>query len=274
MTNKSVAPMTTTKDAPPATRKPKKGRSPGYPGVDLERALELTRVLYKQERQHPTAAETVAQHWGMKSVSSQFLTGLSALKKFGLLDALPQRSVQSGHVKVSDLALNIILDERAGSPERDAAIRQAALKPDIHANLWREYNGELPSDPNLRFHLVRDLKFTEGGASEFIVEFRRTITFAGLSRADALSDRNSDKMEGQEEIPMSTPQQPELDRGYQLPPPIRPASGQIREVPIPIQGSAWPMLKASFPLSEDAWTQMLAVLNAMKPGLIEPKKDT
>ncbi len=48
-------------------------------------------------------------------------------------------------------------------------------------------------------------------------------------------------------------------------------SGQVREVPIPIQGTAWPALKAAFPLSEEAWAQMLAVLAAMKPGLVESK---
>jgi hypothetical protein len=49
-------------------------------------------------------------------------------------------------------------------------------------------------------------------------------------------------------------------------------SGQVREVPIPIQGSAWPALRAAFPMTEEAWTQMIAVLNAMKPGLVEAKK--
>jgi hypothetical protein len=47
------------------------------------------------------------------------------------------------------------------------------------------------------------------------------------------------------------------------------ASVAVREIPIPIQGTAWAVLKAAFPLSEDAWTQMIAVLNAMKPGLVE-----
>jgi hypothetical protein len=46
----------------------------------------------------------------------------------------------------------------------------------------------------------------------------------------------------------------------------------LREVPIPIQGTAWPSIKAAFPLSEAAWTQMIAVLNVMKPGLVEQPK--
>lgn len=57
--------------------------------------------------------------------------------------------------------------------------------------------------------------------------------------------------------------------GFPQRPPNR--GGQVREVPIPIQGSAWPALKATFPMTEEAWTQMIAVLNAMKPGLVEAK---
>ena len=88
-----------------------------------------------------------------------------------------------------------------------------------------------------------------------------------------LSDHDDDKVEGEQGARTDTmPDLMErLDGFPQRPPP--PRVGQVREVPIPIQGSAWPALKAAFPLSEEAWAQMIAVLNAMKPGLVEPKKD-
>jgi hypothetical protein len=271
MTDKPTG-ATAAKDGTGTAPKPKKGRSPAYPGIDLKRALELAAAVYKVEKQHPTAAETVAQHWKMQVKSGQFLTNLSALKKFGLLDAMPQRGPQSGYVKTSDTARDILVDDREDSQEREAAIKRAALKPDIHADLWRKYNGELPSDASLRFYLIRDLKFTEAGANEFIGEFRRTITFAGLASSDSLSASNDDKMrdeEGEQPSRMSALQ----DRTGLPPQPPIPRAGQLREIPIPIQGSAWPALKAAFPMSEEAWTQMIAVLNAMKPGLVEPKKE-
>lgn len=70
---------------------------------------------------------------------------------------------------------------------------------------------------------------------------------------------------------MSTSQAAEIGNVW---PATQPLSGHLREVPIPIQGSAWPLLRAAFPLTEDAWTQMIMVLNAMKPGLVEPKKES
>ena len=46
----------------------------------------------------------------------------------------------------------------------------------------------------------------------------------------------------------------------------------MRDLFIPIQGYAWPLLRIAFPMTEDAWMQMMAVLIAMKPGLVEEKE--
>jgi hypothetical protein len=255
----------------------KRGRSPAYPGIDLKRALELVTLVYKQDRKNPAASETVARHWKQPVTSSQFLTSLSAAKKFGLLEAMPQRGPHSGQVRVSDLARDIIVDEREDSQERVAAIKRAALLPDIHSALWRKFNGELPSDANLRFHLIRDRGFTEAGAADFISQFKRTIAFAQLVPTDELSEPDRDKVAADESAPSDTmgdfmnrmigwPQQQA---------PVRKAPPQMKEIPIPIQDAAWPVIKAAFPLTESAWAQMIAVLNAMKPGLVQdPKPET
>ena len=42
----------------------------------------------------------------------------------------------------------------------------------------------------------------------------------------------------------------------------------IKHVPIPIAGAQWPTLVADFPMTEQAWESMLALLKAMKPGLV------
>lgn len=259
---------------PTSPKGKKKGRSPAYPGIDLERALELARMLYKQERYHPAAQQTIFQHWGLQGTSSFGMVAISALRKFGLVETFSQRGPQSGQAKLSDVALSILLDEREDSPDRQTLIQRVALTPEIHADLWRKYQGTLSSDQNLRFHLIRERGFTERGADEFIAEFRHTIVFARLGPDTVLSEQNSDKMERHEGPFMSTPQPAETDQGRQgiRAPAIQ--QGQTREVPIPIQGSAWPLLRAAFPLTEDAWTQMIMVLNAMKPGLVEPKKES
>ena len=252
--------------------KPRKGRSPSYPGVDLRRSLELAKMVYAQAKHHPVAPGLAFHAWNMKSKSSQALISIAALKKFGLLEAMPQRGPDSGRVRVSDLAIGILLDEREDSAEKADRIRQAALKPGIHAELWKQYDGQLPENAALRFHLQHDRKFTESGAEDFIEQFRSTIAFADLEPGDAQSgdgDDDNREVEADEDAPMTEAR-----------PTQRPASAttvkltaDIREVPIPIAGSEWPRLKARFPLTEDAWNQMIKVLEAMKPGLVQPRAD-
>ena len=43
-----------------------------------------------------------------------------------------------------------------------------------------------------------------------------------------------------------------------------------RILQIPLGGNEWVAIQISTPITEAAWAQMLAVLEAMKPGLIEP----
>ena len=43
-----------------------------------------------------------------------------------------------------------------------------------------------------------------------------------------------------------------------------------RILQIPLGGNEWVAIQISTPITESAWAQMLAVLEAMKPGLIEP----
>ena len=171
---------------------------------------------------------------------------------------------------LSDLAVSILLDEREDSTEREKLVQRAALEPSIHDELWQQYHGKLPGDAVLRFHLQRDRKFTESGVADFIVQFRSTIAFAKLDTG-VKPDGRSDKIAATEGRSVAAAPPSPQDR--KPTPAVEPAT-EIREVPIPISGSVWPRLKAGFPLTEDAWNQMLRVLEAMKPGLVQPNTDT
>ena len=45
-------------------------------------------------------------------------------------------------------------------------------------------------------------------------------------------------------------------------------SGNVLTIPVPIIGGKPVTVEGEFPISEAAWTQFMAVLNAMKPGLV------
>jgi hypothetical protein len=251
----------------PQPMKRRKPRSPSYPGIPLDVALDRARSLYEQEGRHSAPVTAIVEHWGYGQKSSGGLITLAALKKFGLLADEGNRDRRQA--KLTDLALRILLDEREDMTDLRAAVQQAALTPPIHKALWERYGSRLPSDATLRTHLLLELDFTESGVKEFIPEFRRTIEYAGLleSQLDGSSEDDSagrDRHEGSVAgrvvaIPSPSPAQ-------------RPTEGALpasapRTVQIPVSQAAWVAFQGAFPLTEAEWQQMMAVLAAMKPAL-------
>ena len=41
-----------------------------------------------------------------------------------------------------------------------------------------------------------------------------------------------------------------------------------KEVQLPLANGVWPVLRGQFPMSSGDWDQMIALLQAMKPGLV------
>ena len=154
-------------------------RSPSYPYLDLPTALEKAAVLWRAEGRHAVAVNLAMQHWGYKEESSTGFSCIAALKKFGLVDH--EGMGESRQVRLSNLALTILLDNDPGSAARRDALRNAALGPRIHAELWERYGAELPSDQSLRRFLVLERSFNEAAVDELLEEYRATMAFAGLN---------------------------------------------------------------------------------------------
>lgn len=245
--------------SPPPVHRRKKFRSPSYPAIGLAAAIDRASDLYEVEGRSPTPVGVAVQHWGYAIKSSGGLQTVAALKKFGLLG--DEGSGEARKVSLTDLALDIILDEREGSSERRAAIQQAALSPPIHRQLWDRHGAALPSDRNLRYELTRELHFGEAAADELIREFRQTLDFAGLGKgdvADTLSDSPPDKSEN-----------PPVNQPPAAPPRQQAPAGEIA-IPVLLKaGQAQVKLQGTFPVTEAEWDRMLALLEAHRPGLVE-----
>ena len=127
----------------------KRGRSPSYPAIGLQEALRLARLLYDREGRSPAPIEAVVTDWGLKPTSGYGWVVVAALIKFGLLT--DEGKGPSRKAKLTNLALDIVLDQREDNGRRKELIREAALKPTIHADLWKKYGPTLPSDATLRF---------------------------------------------------------------------------------------------------------------------------
>ena len=255
----------TDQQQPPNTAR-KRGRSPSYPGLGLEAAVGRAREFYQRERQHPTHVDAVTGHWGYSPKSGGASVAVAALKKFGLV--VDEGAGGERRLRVTDLAVDIL--ENPDPSVRDKALKTAALKPAIHAELWQEYGPDLPSDQNLRWNLVRQRGFTETGATEFLENYKTTIAFAGLDSSDKLSSRIADDEQTEDDDDADTVHQ-EQSRA-----PLRRQAGSGRpgvvaiSVPVPGFGADQPAV-IEFPgkLSESEWTYFMAVLGAMKAGVIK-----
>jgi hypothetical protein len=242
-------------------RKKKRDRSPSYPGINLQDAVARAETLYRAEGRHKAPVDVVLGHWGYKAKSGAGLVALAALKKFGLLeDAGSADARQAGLTKTG-----VAIADRDTSPEeKQRLIREAALLPAIHAELWRDF-GEagMPSDSNMRSKLKSERGFTESGAAEFIAQFRETLAFAKLDGSGSISPDPEDKSVGLEDQIKLTPGsgvQTE-ERGKS------PASG-VRTFNVPLSPSESVIVQMPARMDDRSWTLWMAVMAAMKPGIV------
>jgi len=165
-------------------RKRKRTRSPAYPFINLETAIARAKEFYSKELRNAANVRVAMKHWGFVEESSNGAQIVAALISFGLLQ--DEGVGEKRKVRLTQTALRILLDERSDSKERAELIRQAALAPKIHQQLWEKWGNDLPSDAQLRHTLLLEwpVPFNENAVDTFIREYRDTIAFAKLSEYD------------------------------------------------------------------------------------------
>lgn len=259
------------KKSPPGQ---KRSRSPNFPGIGLEEALKRVSVTYQHEKRNFAHVDTLLHHWGYKPGSGMGGVVLAALSAYGFITL--EGSGRTRKAKVSDLGLRLLLmDPDEHATDRQRLLKDAALKPRIHSELWSEYDGTLPSDATLRLDLVSERGFTDAAAREFVPRFKETITYAGLTSADKLTTDVGDKGEASTEIKSTTPSPIRRPQ----PPTIFDAmvesrklisGGEVLQFPIPLPDTdQLAALQVPKRMSEAAWRQMMAIINAYKPSIVK-----
>src|SRR5688572_8359223 len=107
-----------------------KARSPNYPSLSLAKAIEKAGVLHGRYKRHPVPVNAAFQAMEYKAGSSTGQQAIAALRAFGLMDV--QGSGENRKVQVSDRAQKILLNH----PSRPTLLREAALNPKIHKEIW------------------------------------------------------------------------------------------------------------------------------------------
>lgn len=166
-------------------------RSPGYPAVTLDKALERARLLkdYSPGRK-PIPVYTALAQWKYSPGSGAGLQLLASLKKFGLLTDSGKKDRRV--VQLTDLAWNILTDPRPDSRDRLASIQKAAIEPTIHREILDRWPHGLPDDTTMYVWLVQEKAFNEGAVKGLMSQLRATFEYAKLDSELHTGNNNGD----------------------------------------------------------------------------------
>lgn len=166
-------------DSAPTDKAPRE-RSPSFPFIPLETALNrLAEFESTFARQEPPADRAYLA-WKMKGDTSQAQQTLGALRAFGLVEY--KGSGTKRPVAISVEARNYLRAQQ-DSVKREA-LKRLALKPKWIAHFWDIWGADRVPDPIRLDTLVLESRFNEGTAPTFLKVYDATIAFAGLSNAD------------------------------------------------------------------------------------------
>lgn len=246
--------------------KPTRIRSPSYPYIDLGTAIARTQQLYNFAKKTPVLLSAVLKEWGYSGSSANGMKVIAALKSFGLI-----RDIGKGKdrkVVISDFSYRL-LHYPPDSPEKEAAIKEAALKPPMYSFCWREWGAveEMPGFEAIKSHLVLEKKFNPDAVSGFLSDYKKTIQFAKLGQSDTIESED-----GEESIDPNLQNIAEKKGIINInPPPKRPGMNQdtftLDEGQVVIQ---WPKNLSPESFEDfESWLQL--VLRKTKRSLANPK---
>lgn len=167
-------------------------RSPKYPYISLDLAIERVRAIHGQIREHAQPREVVAKAYGKPATSSATLQTFATLLQYGLLENVMSNGDR--RLRVTGLAQDILHPH--APPEKVArAKREAALSPLVFKELWERFGDTRNLNESMPlYYLTSDRAaqhgtvFTDKAASEVLRVYQATLDYAGVSESDKVED--------------------------------------------------------------------------------------
>ncbi len=147
-----------------ADAKKAKERSPNFPFISLEAALERARQFYAEEKRGAAPFNRIVLHWNYSPASSGALQTVGALKIYGLLVEVGGGSGAQRTFQLTDMALRVLLDQRPDSVDRDRFLKEAAISPPLAQELYAKWIDGIPSTSTINHILVLEKRFSEMNA--------------------------------------------------------------------------------------------------------------
>lgn len=178
-------------------------RSPSYPSIPLEEALDLVQKIHSRNRTNAISREAAARDMGYSGLTGRSLKVLAALIQYGLLE--PAGKAQT---RVTQRAVTIV---HGLIPERKkAALKEAGEHPKLFKELATAFEDGPPSENAIRSYLIqRDFADVAiGPAVKAFVE-----TYAYLEKA-GVYESHGEGGENEEESSLPPPPEDEPRKGY------------------------------------------------------------
>jgi hypothetical protein len=169
-----------------------KHRSPNYPVVGLQKAVERSQELYAKYKRAWVPIHIAQELWGYRPHGGAGNQAVAALKAYGLVDV--EGDGKSRKVRLTETAYRIVLS----SPDRPDLLKKAAISPPIHNELWERYKAEehFPDDELIRHYLQWDRPggtFNADAVDSFIENFRSSLRYAGLLAGATVNEADQDE---------------------------------------------------------------------------------
>lgn len=145
-------------------------RSPRYPSIALSEAVKMARRIFNEDGMNAVDRESAVKHIGYTTLNGASATALASLKQYGLTS-----DAGKGMLRLTALALDLLEPESESAHAQ--AVQAAAFSPDLFAALRERFPEKVPSESNLRAHLLRQ-GFTNAAVKAVVPAYRETCEYA------------------------------------------------------------------------------------------------
>lgn len=163
-------------------------RSPAFPYIALDAALERAKTIYERVRDHAQPREVLAKAYGKPATSSATIQTFATLGQYGLLENVVTPTGR--RMRVTRLAQDII-NPHAPAAKIAQGLKVAALHPTVFRELYEKFGTATIDDSVPLYYLTNErlhehgLAFSDKGAKDVLRVYRATLAFAGIEEGDS-----------------------------------------------------------------------------------------
>jgi hypothetical protein len=185
-----------------------RSRSPNYPAVPLDQAIDLISKLHSKSRTNIIDRESAARDIGYSGLTGRSLKLLGALAQYDLV-----KPSGKGNLRVTPVAVDILHGITEG--DRKAALRHAGTAPRLFKSIFDRFTDGVPSENVIRSFLIQQ-GYADGAIGPAIKAFLETNRY--LENAGVYDDpSDNDADESNAEPPAESAPQAQLPAVIPLP---------------------------------------------------------